>query len=466
MSHKTVSDSELAAALEMWLKEAMGTIHARFNDLVQLLGSPKWHADQEGGFKRYPHTAIYNHQALEEAIFTDSKAWSELEKIADKHTRLKQHSREFLRTGDGIGRQYGLRDLFIPLLPHSYMEDTHKVCADIMFDFGDRIENFLKDLNADYVERIIVWPIRELATDTPIKLDDHTEFRELTAEEKVHCLNFEFIRPDARNNIISSEHSRWFGLCHRKHDKKSFGHEDTQWMADFTRRFADLEQILEDFLVAVPLVTGRAANHAGGFYGPPHFELGRFLVTGIIGHRGGAANDLQFIYVDECSTLHAEAAAALRETWTFIRSGEGGSFRKRVRNAARRFYYAETRSKTEDALVDLMVAAESLYLNENKNEIKFRMSINSALWADGDHIKRQEIFENFKEAYNLRSKIVHGSDVEREKVSRSISLISPLIKAGIKKAISHLKGNSDAPDWKSMKSSAESAGCAFWKSGA
>ena len=450
MRDEKTSNSEMTAALEAWLNEVVATYQTRLGDIVQLLGWPRWHSDPAGGFRRYPHDVTYKYPALEDAIFGNSSTWAEVEKLSERHARLKQHSSEFVRSTNGSGRAYTLQELCKCLIPTIKLASEDTVAADTDFDVKARIDEFIGVLNADHIEHTTVWPIRGLATDAPIILDEWTEFRELTTEEKLHCLNFEIIRPFSISAAIPPEHSRWFGLCHRTLDKKTFGHDEQQDVSELTKRFADLEQILEDFLVTVPLVTDRVAYHAGGFQGAPHFELGRFLVFGITGRGVGSANDMHFSLGGGAENVNDEVAAEICETWAFIRASKNGSFKKRVGNAARRLFYAETRFKKEDVLVDLMVAAESLYLNSDKNELRFRMSLNAALWADVDGIEKRKIFGNFIKAYDLRSKVVHGSEATQESVTESISLIKSTLLEGIRKALSHLKTTSDAPYWEKM----------------
>ncbi len=441
-------DDKIIMALERWLREANATIAEHFNSLVQLIGLPRWHALPSGSFKHYPFDAIYKYSVLDTAIFERSENWCEVERLAQKHHNLMRHCVEFVSSTSGSGRAYSLRELCKTMLPKLHLFGEQSIYADTDSDVTLRVRTFLEAINSESIDHTTVWPIQGLATASPIILDEFTQFRELTVQEKLHCLNFEIIRPMMQQEILA-ERSCWFGLCRTTKDRKLFGHDNSANSDLITKRFTDLDQLLEDFLVSVPLTNDRVAFHAGGISAAPHFEHGNALSFGTTGRSVGVSNDFRFMFIDESARLTTESAEKLCKVWAFIRGSKKGSFQKRVGNAARRLFYAETRAKLEDVLVDLMIAAESLYLNSDKNELSYRMSLNAALWADVDDADRRQIFDAFKSAYELRSKVVHGSAATLEKLAESTSVIKPILRDGIRKALVHLNTSSDAPDWES-----------------
>jgi hypothetical protein len=441
-------DDKITTALECWLSEAQITIAKQFSSLVQHIGMSRWHAQPSGSFKHYPFDAIYKYSELETAIFERSENWVKVERLAKKHKNLNRHCAEFVSSTSGSGRTYSLRELCKTMLPKLRLVDEQSIYADTNLDVKLRVRTFLEAINSESIDHTTVWPIQGLATVNPVILDELTQFRELTEKEKLHCLNFEIIRPMMQQEILA-ERACWFGLCRTTKDAKIFGSQNSVNPELITKRFADLDQLLEDFLVSVPLTNNRVAFHAGGISAAPHFEHGNALSFGTTGRSVGASNDIRFMFIDENTILTTETAEKLCEVWTFIRASKKGSFKKRVGNAARRLFYAETRTKHDDVLIDLMIAAESLYLNDDKNELSYRMSLNAALWADVDDADRRQIFDAFKSAYNLRSKVVHGSAATLEKLAESTSIIKPILRDGIRKALVHLNISSNAPDWES-----------------
>ena len=53
----------------------------------------------------------------------------------------------------------------------------------------------------------------------------------------------------------------------------------------------------------------------------------------------------------------------------------------------------------------------------------------------------------FKKAYDVRSKVVHGSVASREQISSSIDSVKPIIRAGIIRAFEDIAHKRAPPDW-------------------
>ena len=87
--------------------------------------------------------------------------------------------------------------------------------------------------------------------------------------------------------------------------------------------------------------------------------------------------------------------------------------RKFLGVAIRRFSYASERFRYEDKLVDYLIAAEALFLSDmtdKPTESTHRLSERVALFLGKSIDERKQIFRFFKQAYSLRSAIVHGGD--------------------------------------------------------
>lgn len=77
--------------------------------------------------------------------------------------------------------------------------------------------------------------------------------------------------------------------------------------------------------------------------------------------------------------------------------------------AVRRFSLAMTRTSLEDRLIDLMICAEAIFLRVDSNELSDKLAYRAALLLGKNSVNKKEIFKFFKDAYTLRSKVVHGS---------------------------------------------------------
>jgi len=57
-----------------------------------------------------------------------------------------------------------------------------------------------------------------------------------------------------------------------------------------------------------------------------------------------------------------------------------------------------------------MIAFEAIFLKEHeKMELTFKLALRTAIFLEGRDIKRENLFEFIKKAYDIRSAIIHGS---------------------------------------------------------
>lgn len=122
--------------------------------------------------------------------------------------------------------------------------------------------------------------------------------------------------------------------------------------------------------------------------------------------------------------------------------------------AAKRFSYAHERHDWEDRIIDLLIAAEAIFLSQtgNQGELKHRLKLHAAKFLSTDSKIRKQIFEDMSLAYDLRSNIVHGSHAldavlkkirrkedigfgEKYKFEQFISRIQNYIRTGINRMI-------------------------------
>jgi len=78
----------------------------------------------------------------------------------------------------------------------------------------------------------------------------------------------------------------------------------------------------------------------------------------------------------------------------------------------RYFNYAHIRERPEDKLIDYMIAFESLFI-KGEVELSYRLSLRVAAFLGGNQKEKGRVFNLMREAYNLRSKIVHGSSYSK-----------------------------------------------------
>jgi hypothetical protein len=115
--------------------------------------------------------------------------------------------------------------------------------------------------------------------------------------------------------------------------------------------------------------------------------------------------------------------SSFKQFWDEFQS-EPVQKRRFLNTAVRRYSYAHERHRLEDKIVDLLIAAESLFLSDYKKddpyigEIRYRMSLRAAVFLGSDGESRRRIFRQMRAAYDLRSLVVHGGEAEKVKLPK------------------------------------------------
>lgn len=440
------TDQDLENALSDWLIGSLAQIESNFKDLVLAVTDyPRWYVAENGSFIHLPYMITYRFNELENLVIKKSVQWKQLEITAKHHPRFAKHLNSMINSGS-MARSYSCVELCKKLLPAPVPEGQN-IKIDTKLDVQLTIRNFIDDLNNENLKSITVWPISGARPASPIRLDANTEFRKLTADEKCHCLNFGMIQSQT-SNTIDANSAQWSGLCYIEEMPK-FAQSTSDRFEDFQQKFDAKATLLEDFMSLIPLYTKAMLHHCGGTSSAANLELGGIFASGVAGH-GMGSQSIHFHFASQDPVISEADAPGLIELWKLLHGPHTGKYQKRVANAARRVNYSDTRRHPEDMIVDCMIAAESLYLDDEKNELSFRLSVNAAMWASDNNLERKKIFQLFKNAYTLRSKVVHGGSVN---VSEVRSIIEPLKKSlrdGILKALNHVGEQNGYPNWNGM----------------
>lgn len=119
----------------------------------------------------------------------------------------------------------------------------------------------------------------------------------------------------------------------------------------------------------------------------------------------------------------------------------------------------------EDALADLVIAMESLFLSDageakERGELRYRLAQRLAFFSANGSYSRRELFGFMKKAYDVRSALVHGGTpsaddlkVPKEgKVSlqRFVEISEEFFRQAFQKAIHQPGKGSALADWDSM----------------
>lgn len=114
-----------------------------------------------------------------------------------------------------------------------------------------------------------------------------------------------------------------------------------------------------------------------------------------------------------------------------------------------RYGQAKERSNDEDAIIDLMIAAEAIFLGssgDSNGELKYRLAHRAAMLLGNTPDEKQKIFTFMKKAYDTRSSIVHGvkprlpnkEDGTKHTLNTYSSEIEKYLRQALNKIIAHI----------------------------
>jgi hypothetical protein len=118
---------------------------------------------------------------------------------------------------------------------------------------------------------------------------------------------------------------------------------------------------------------------------------------------------------------------------------------QRLAIAIRRFGDAGERRRSEDRLLDLMIAAEQLFLTGERQELGFKLALRAAFFLEDDAQARQEVFSLMGRGYNVRSDLVHANQSRVRKLLPTLEGLNRQIERLIRKGL--LKALQQAGTW-------------------
>lgn len=346
-------------------------------------------------------------------------------------------------------------DHLVGTIQFSHRIDADKILQHLIYamvddegiiEFSDqRFESEWKELVdffiADLVKGKVVAPLPNLVLPAfPLRLNDELVLDQLTDDEVTRCCQAGILRPVSPS----------FPLLHAKVGvgvrrtiflPKSSGTDEesneTQNVGDvcrFGRRpmFRN-DLVIDDVLSAMRLfkhTETRAAGNASWSESPWLAGSTSFQVLG------------QWPYGGQFVLSEGEVPQFL-ELWRLLE--------ERVVDfgfSIRRFNLAFERGLAFDRVVDLVIAAESLFLSDigvqDRGELRFRFAIRAAKFIEHPTYSERDVYRVMRQAYDARSAIVHGGSPndthlpgdQAANESTFIDTIEELVRLGLRKAIS------------------------------
>jgi hypothetical protein len=121
--------------------------------------------------------------------------------------------------------------------------------------------------------------------------------------------------------------------------------------------------------------------------------------------------------------------------------------------AARRFSEARYRLRQEDQLLDLVIAAEALFGAGEAQEVSYKVRLRAAAFLGADASSRRRTFEEFKNAYDIRSAIAHGGRLtkrqrqQKQRLPQLINAIEQYLRDAVRKGLPLSKWPSTHQAW-------------------
>jgi hypothetical protein len=307
-------------------------------------------------------------------------------------------------------------------------------------------------LDATAFERLTVWPIWGLRIEGgPVPLEPDIELDHISDAELAAALNLGVVTPRFPTTILVPDEYEIGCLRYRDRWPKQIGAPDVddagKQMEEANKLRAaaqdTLEQVLSLLYAAPVVVTGRLSR-----FEPWTRQYGiEYFSAPLVG-----AQPYRRLDVD------ADTAASIQTTWHQIRSQSN----RALRLALRRLSYRSRRPRAEDEVLDIMIAAEALYLAEH-SELSFRMSLRAAAMSDprATGMTRREAYNLMRRAYDVRNKIAHGDEpgpkelqLEGKAVTLAefVTVIESLVRHGVREALRRATtpGEKWPPDWDAL----------------
>jgi hypothetical protein len=254
-----------------------------------------------------------------------------------------------------------------------------------------------------------------------LQLDDNWVLRVLTSTEVCDLLEAGVLRrPFAGTHVYHPQPPDVMGLVRRwrvpqvrgPEAHKAVGGERFHWDYD---QFTRVEPTA--LLAVLALASGQSVRFPGHAIVQRDFD-GKSIRSSI----HGTVND---------STPERALTPADEAAWASLWKAHQDTDNKRLRLAVRRFGQAAARIDREEAVLDLFIAAEALYLDaSDTTELSFRLALRAAYWHD-ELEDRAAVNDLMKKGYAARSAIAHGGSPKEWELDRGMQVVA----AGLRKAL-------------------------------
>jgi hypothetical protein len=442
----------LEGAMREWVHEAVARLSSGPEpDTTHDLR--RWQRDSDGIFReRERLVRVWRHGGI--PTLQQLPTWPSVQQALKEDDRLRPHLGQLVGTALGGSRRFDAETAGLLVLP---LPDE---VSNLEAAFARRYERLDRFLAAQEIEHVAVWPLPGLmSSEFPITLEQDVELDIMSDEELTAVLNTEVLRlvfPGLQ--LLPPKQDQQACLRHRYRLPKVIGDYDHQLAAEQGLALEErlngirdtLEQVLALLFANPVAIAGRVSLAAEWT-----------LLSG-----GVSFQEVPLTRTQRFREMHLDeqASTELAQIWRELRQPDFLRKNKALALALRRLGYQAHRERVEDELVDILIAAEALYLSDVAyEELNFRLALRAAALCDPQTLgmTRRNVFDLMKSGYRVRSKIVHGGVPRAEDLTVKGAQVSltdfvqateEVIRQGLREALNRASAPKGKwpPDWDEM----------------
>jgi len=398
----------LREPLHAWMLEAVATLTADSDAAYEGFGLPAWKCDPDGIFRNIARPVdgwdFHKLRQLQQLA-----TWSNVEKAFQEDSRLSRQVDTVVGTILS-GLRVEAINFALGVIPRpSEIDRAEEV-------FEQRYAQLESYLVADELDFKVIWPLPGLIVEnTPVELEPDVVLDAMSDRELVAALRTETVRPTfgSEGLLFQAEPASRTCIRYRYRLPKVIGPRGD----DASARFQELEQRLQDIRATIEESLALVMPE-------PVMTAGRFGVSGDQWSPMSGGTSFQPAMMPRYAhsrriEVDGQRVAKLQEAWKQVSRRDLLKRNKGLALALRRLSYQAQRERPEDELLDLMIAAEALYLvglgkESDRGELRYRLALRAALWADEPELDltKYEVLQLMKSAYDARSAVAHGGSPE------------------------------------------------------
>ena len=314
---------------------------------------------------------------------------------------------------------------------------------------NEEYEEFESSFYEDEIGCEAIGPIQGLAIGANIKLSESLEIGRITDDEKQAAYRFGLMNRD-----LSWAHDR-FIVVRAKYTLPKFvgsAEEHRELDTSQSNKIMSIEEERIDMVVAALRAFKPGGVSLRGIVHRRHTWLYKGLDTDRHCARPVLPGHLNYTLSD------LDEAEAYRSFWNSLQDPKV-TRRKHITLALQRLDSLSDRRRDEDKIIDLLIAAEALFLDGgDQGELTHRLSMRAGFFLSSQPETRKKISQHMRKAYQIRSAIVHGSTSSkhkggREELQEIVRNTEIYIRSALHKTIQlavQAKAQDDLVDWENL----------------